>query len=64
MYVLILRFGISNRYNIKDNTGYYQLLLYIKCVSVLCEYLVSFHGAGMDLNSEYLGILFASCCLY
>ena len=47
-------FGILYQYNIKDNTGYYQLLLYIKCVSVFWEKMVSSNGSATALNMESL----------
>ena len=51
-----MRFGIPHRYNIKDNTGYYKLLLYIKRVSVVWEHIVSDHGSATAFNRESLGI--------
>ena len=42
----------------------HHLILYIKCVSVTLENVVSAHGAAMALNRESLGIFFVSFCLY
>ena len=52
IYVLLLQFGILHRYNIKDSTGCYQLLFYIKCVSVVLGHVVSARGAATALNRE------------
>ena len=57
IYVLLLRSFISPKYNIKDNKVYYQLILYIKCVSIVQQHVVSAHGSATDINREYLGIV-------
>ena len=53
-------------YNYRDieKQKLHLLLLYLKCVSVFWDHIVSAHGSDTALNREFLGIFLFYLCLY